>query len=190
MLWIFVALLVAVVLWLWSTYNYLVTLKNMVRNSWSQIDVQLQRRYDLIPNLVETVKGYMTFEKGTLQAVIEARNQAAGCLKQVSAGQGGMRELAAADGAVRTGLGQIFALAENYPQLKASEPMKELQEELRSTENRVAFSRQSYNDQVMRYNIAQEQFPARLIAARFGHRPAEQMEVIDKEARKTVRVQF
>lgn len=131
-------------------YNRLVTLRNQVKNAWSQIDVQLQRRYDLIPNLVETVKGYMNYEKGTLDAVVQARSQAMNARSQVAnaggpTGDGSIKELMAAENTLRGSLGNLFALAENYPQLKANETMQTLQEELSSTENKVAFSRQASN---------------------------------------------
>lgn len=181
-------------LFLVAIYNRLVDLRNQVKNAWSQIDVQLQRRYDLIPNLVETVKGYMAFEKGTLEAVVQARSQAVAAKKAVdrSGGPtgGSIKELLHAETALKGALGNIFALAENYPQLKASETMQNLQEELSSTENKVAFARQGYNDQVMAYNTAQQRIPAVFFATAFGHHPAELYEVEDKEARKAVKVSF
>lgn len=176
-------------------YNRLVTLRNQVKNAWSQIDVQLQRRYDLIPNLVETVKGYMNYEKGTLDAVIQARSQAMNARSQVAnaggpTGDGSIKELMAAENTLRGSLGNLFALAENYPQLKANETMQTLQEELSSTENKVAFSRQAYNDQAMLYNTAQEVFPTSLFAGIFGHHPVELYQVEAPEARKSVKVDF
>lgn len=175
-------------------YNRLVGLRNQVQNAWSQIDVQLQRRYDLIPNLVEAVKGYMAHEKGTLQAVTEARNNAAAArealARQGGPTQGSLKELTSAESTLKGALGNIFALAENYPQLRASENMMQLQEELSSTENKVAFSRQSYNDQVLFYNTAQQQFPAVMFAGMFGHHTAELYEVGDVEAKKGVKVSF
>lgn len=176
-------------------YNHLVTLRNQVKNAWSQIDVQLQRRYDLIPNLVETVKGYMNYEKGTLDAVIQARSQAMQARQDVAraggpTGEGSIKELMAAETTLRGSLGNLFALAENYPQLKASETMQTLQEELSSTENKVAFSRQAYNDQAMAYNTAQEVFPASLVAGALGHHPVELYQVEDPVARKSVKVDF
>lgn len=177
-----------------SIYNRLVTLRNQVKNAWSQIDVQLQRRYDLIPNLVETVKGYMAYEKGTLEAVINARSNAVAA-RETIAKSGGPTEasiqgLLQAEGTLQSSLGKIFALAENYPQLRASENMRNLQEELTSTENKVAFARQAYNDQVMKYNTSQQEFPAVLLAATFGHHPAELYEVEQPEAKKAVKVSF
>jgi len=191
---VIIAIVAVLALWLIGAYNKLVSLSNQVKNSWSQIDVQLQRRYDLIPNLVETVKGYMTYEKGTLEAVINARNQAAAARQAVekSGGPtaGSIKDLLAAESTLKGSLGNLFALAENYPQLKASEPMQRLQEELSSTENKIAFSRQAYNDQVMGYNTAQQTFPTVLIAGMFGHHPADLYEVADTEARKAVKVNF
>jgi LemA protein len=187
-------IIIVLIIWGISIFNNLIRLRNQVKNSWSQIDVQLQRRYDLIPNLVETVKGYMKFEKETLEAVINARSQAVAAREKISSQdvpQGGpMKELLAAESTLRSGLGNIFALAENYPQLRASETMSQLQEELRTTENKVAFSRQAYNDQVMHYNTYQEQVPAVLFAKIFGHTPAELYQVEELEAKKAVKVSF
>ena len=189
-----VAILVVLVLYGIGIYNSLVTLRNQVKNAWGQIDVQLQRRYDLIPNLVESVKGYMNFEKGTLEAVIQARNQAATAREalQEAGGptDGSMKPLIGAETALRGAMGNFFALAENYPQLRASENMQQLQEELSSTENKISFSRQAYNDQVMTYNTAQEQFPAALFAGMFGHHPADLFIVENVEAKKAVKVDF
>lgn len=192
---IIIAVIVLLILWVVGIYNRLVALRNQVKNSWSQIDVQLQRRYDLIPNLVESVKGYMEFEKSTLQAVIAARNQAATAreaLQQSGDAPSGasMKELQGAESALRSGLGHIFALAESYPQLRASENMRMLQEELSSTENKVAFARQGYNDQAMMYNTMQQEFPAVLFAAAFGHKSADLWEVESAEAKKAVKVSF
>lgn len=175
-------------------YNSLVNKRNQVKNAWSQIDVQLQRRNDLIPNLVETVKGYMGYEKGTLEAVINARNQAAAARQAVAQSggptNGSIKELLTAESALKSSLGNLFALAESYPELKASETMQRLQEELSSTENKVAFARQAYNDQVMAYNTAQQQFPTVLVASLFGHHPADLFEVENPEVRKAVKVSF
>ncbi len=176
-------------------YNRLISLKNRVQNAWGQIDVQLQRRYDLIPNLVETVKGYMEYEKGTLEAVVQARSQAMAARESIqkeggAPSGGAIKELLGAEAALTGSLGNIFALAENYPELRASENMKELQEELRTTENKVAFSRQSYNDQVMLYNTEQEQFPAAIFAGMFGHKLADLFEIDNVEAKKPVKVSF
>lgn len=191
---IILGILVVIALWMMGIYNKLVNLRNQVKNAWSQIDVQLQRRYDLIPNLIETVKGYMQYEKGTLEAVVNARSQAVAAREAVekSGGptEGSLKPLLGAEAQLKSALGNFFALAENYPQLKASDNMKTLQEELSSTENKVAFSRQAYNDQVLAYNTAQQVFPAVIIASWFGHHPADLFEVQDAEARKAVKVAF
>ncbi len=153
-------------------YNRLVTLKNRFENAFSQIEVQLKRRYDLIPNLVETVRGYMKHEKETLEAVINARNQAVGGLKQAAANPGdpaAMQALAGAEQMLTGTLGRLFALAEAYPDLKANQNMAQLTEELTSTENRVAFARQAYNDSVTSYNTYRQTFPAVVFANTFGH---------------------
>src|SRR5688572_6160180 len=157
--WIPIILVAVVAFWLIGIYNRLVSLRNRFKNAFSQIDVQLKRRYDLIPNLVETVKGYMKHERETLEAVISARNQARS-VEQRAAGSPGdptaMRELMAAEQALTGTLGKLFALSEAYPDLKANANMQQLQEELASTENRVAFARQAYNDAVMQYNTYSE----------------------------------
>lgn len=188
------ALLGVIALWVIGIYNTLVRVRNRVQNAWSQIDVQLQRRYDLIPNLVEAVKGYMAHEKSTLQGVIEARNQAVAARESVEkAGgptEGSIKQLLGAEAALGGALGKIFALAENYPELRASENMQHLQEELTSTENKVAFSRQAYNDQVLAYNTIQQEFPAMMFAVTFGHKLAEFYEVESTEAKKAVKVSF
>lgn len=191
---ILIAVVVILLFWGVGIYNRLVNLRNQVKNAWSQIDVQLQRRYDLIPNLVETVKSYMSYEKGTLEAVIQARNQAASARESLAqAGgptEGSMKGLLGAEATLQGAMGKFFALAENYPQLRASENMKMLQEELSSTENKVAFARQAYNDQAMFYNTAQQQFPAAIFASMFGHHPVDLFEVQDPEAKKAVKVSF
>lgn len=191
---VLLVLVAVVVIWAIGIYNMLVGLKNQVLNAWSQIDVQLQRRYDLIPNLVETAKGYMDFEKSTLEAVIVARNQAVSARNQVEK-EGGptgssLASLAAAEGVLGGALSKVFALVESYPTLKASEPMMRLQEELSSTENRIAFSRQAYNDQVLSYNTSQQKFPAVLLAGAFGHKAADLFEVESVEAKKAPKVGF
>jgi LemA protein len=191
---VILVLIVIGILWGIGLYNRLVQLRNQVNNAWSQIDVQLQRRYDLIPNLVETVKGYMSYEKGTLETVINARNQAKAAREKVEQGGGptasSIKDLATADMALRGAVTNIMALAENYPQLRASENMKQLQEELSSTENKVAFARQAYNDNVMFYNVAQQQFPAVLFAAPLGHHPVELFEVEDQQVKKAPKISF
>lgn len=155
-----------------GVYNQLVTLKNRFKNAFAQIEVQLKRRHDLIPNLVETVKGYMSHERETLEAVIQARNQAVGGLQQASADPGSveaMQALAGAEKGLTASLGRLFALAEAYPDLKANQNMAQLTEELTSTENKVAFARQSYNDAVTAYNTYKQTFPPVLFAGAFGH---------------------
>lgn len=160
------------IMWGVGIYNKLVTLRNRFENAFSQIEVQLQRRYDLIPNLVETVKGYMKHERDTLEAVIQARNQAMGGLKQAAANPGNpaaMQSLASAETLLSGTLGRLFALSEAYPDLKANQNMMQLTEELTSTENRVAFARQAYNDAVTAYNTYRETFPPVIFAPIFGH---------------------
>jgi LemA protein len=153
-------------------FNQLVTLKNRYKNAFAQIDVQLKRRYDLIPNLVEVAKGYMKHERETLEAVIQARNQAAGGLRKAAADPGdakAIQELAVAEGALTGTIGRLFALAEAYPDLKANQNMMQLTEELRSTENKVAFARQAFNDSATAYNIYKQTFPPVSFAGMFGH---------------------
>lgn len=155
-----------------GVYNTLVALKNRFENAFSQIEVQLQRRYDLIPNLVETVKGYMKHERETLEAVIEARNQAAGCLQQAAGNPGdaaAITGLAGAESALGGALGRLFALSESYPDLKANQNMANLQEEISTTENKVSFSRQAFNDSVTAYNTYKQTFPPVFFAGMFGH---------------------
>ena len=179
---VFGAIVLGVVVWLIAAYNGLVGLRNQVKNAWSQIDVQLKRRYDLIPNLVETVKGYAAHEKGTLENVIKAR-QAGIDAKTVG-------EQAQAENMITGALRQLFALSEAYPNLKANENFLALQEELASTENKIAFSRQYYNDSVQTFNTRQQQFPANLIAGMFGFTPADFFEIEDPAARQAPKVKF
>lgn len=153
-----------IIVWLVLTYNGLIGLKNQVQNAWQQIDVQLKRRHDLIPNLVNAVKGAMQFERDTLERVITARNRAASAQ--------GPREAAAAEGQLSQALSRLFALMENYPDLKSSQNVLQLQEELTSTENRIGFARQLYNDLVARYNIKQQVFPTNMMASGMGFAPA------------------
>ncbi|MDO9600664.1 MAG: LemA family protein [Azoarcus sp.] len=191
--WIVIGIIVAVVAWGVMIYNGLVALRNRVKNAFSQIDVQLQRRYDLIPNLVETAKGYMQHERDTLEAVITARNAAQAASKRAEAAPAdgaAMRELAGAEAALGGMLTRFFALAEAYPDLKANQNMMQLQEELASTENRIAFSRQAYNDAVTGYNIKREQFPDSIVANSMGFAAAEQWLLENAEARKVVKVSF
>lgn len=197
MWWILAIILIVIAFlvgWIIGIYNRLVRLRNQVKNAWSQIDVQLQRRYDLIPNLVETVKGYMTYEQTTLQKVVEARNTAQAARERLEQKggptEGSLQDLMGAETELRGALANIFALAENYPQLRATENMQRLQEELSSTENKVAFSRQAYNDSVMLYNTTQQEFPAVIFASALGHKQADLFEVKDEEAKKAVKVQF
>src|SRR3990172_1630824 len=153
-------------------YNKLVTLRNRYKNAFAQIEVQLKRRHDLIPNLVEVAKGYMKHERGTLEAVIQARNQAAGGLQKAAMDPGNaaaIQGLGAAEGALSGTLGRLFALAESYPDLKANQTMMQLSEELSSTENKVAFARQAFNDTVMQYNTYKQTFPPVIFAGMFGH---------------------
>jgi LemA protein len=169
-----------------GAYNSLVTLRNRYKNAYSQIDVQLKRRYDLIPNLVETAKGYLSHERGTLEAVIAARNAAATANTRAAQNPGdasAMKELSSAESALGGVMGRLFALAEAYPDLKANTTMLNLMEELTSTENKVSFARQAYNDAVMTYNTRREVFPTNLIAGPFNFGPAE-LFVIDKPEQK------
>ena len=177
-----------------SMYNQLVTHRNRYKNAFSQIDVQLKRRYDLIPNLVEVVKKYMQHERETLEAVVRARNSAISASQQASGNPdepGIMKSLASAEAALTGALGKLFALSENYPDLKANQNMMQLQEELASTENRIAFSRQAYNDAVMGYNIAREKFPSNIIAGMFNFKEAQLLESTESsEEKKAPRVAF
>ena len=175
---VLVVVLVVVTLWVISAYNRLIHLKNQVFNAWKQIDVQLKRRHDLIPNLVETVRGAMQFERQTLEAVIQARNQA------VAAGNSGsVAQTAAAEGVLTGALRQLFALVENYPDIKATSNVAQLQEELTSTENKIAFARQMYNDTATQYNTRQATFPTMLVAGLAKATPAELWEIEDAAER-------
>ena len=175
-----------VLMWFVSAYNRLVALRNRYKNAYAQIDVQLKRRYDLIPNLVETAKGYIKHERGTLEAVIAARNAASSANVRAAQNPGdatAMKELSGAETALTGTLGRLFALSEAYPDLKANTTMLSLMEELTSTENKVAFARQAYNDSVMAYNTQRETFPTNMVAGPFNFGPAESF-VIEKPAEK------
>lgn len=182
------------IFWGVGVYNRLVELRNRFKNSFSQIDIQLKRRYDLIPNLVEVAKGYMKHERETLEAVIAARNQAVTANSKAAsdpADGAAVQQLAAAEGALAGSLGKMFALSEAYPDLKANQNMMQLTEELTSTENRISFARQAYNDTVMQYNTSAEQFPGSIIANMFGFKQAELLQAVEApEERKAVKVSF
>lgn len=192
-LWILLAIIAAVVLWAIGIYNQLVNLRNAVKNAFAQIDVQLTRRYDLIPNLVEAVKGYMKHERETLEAVISARTRAVQSLKSASEhpeSAAAIQELSSADSGLSAALGRLFALSEAYPDLKADRNMMQFQEELTSTENKVAFARQAFNDAVMRYNNARENFPNNLVANSFSFDAAAFLEIESEEKRAVPQVSF
>jgi LemA protein len=175
------------------TYNQLVSGRNAYKNAFAQIDVQLTRRHDLIPNLVEVAQRYMQHERETLEAVIRARSQAVDTLRQAAADPtdaAAMRQLAAAERGLSGVLGRLFALSESYPDLKANQNMAQLSEELVSTENRVAFARQAFNDAVMTYNNRREMFPGNLIAGSFGFQAAQLLNIESPEKREAVRISF
>lgn len=188
------AAIVVLVLWAVGAYNKLIGLRNQYKNAFAQIDVQLKRRHDLVPNLVETARAYMKHERETLEAVIAARNQAVSATSRAAAAPGdagAVHQLAAAENALTATLGRFFALAESYPELKADQTMLQLHEEIASTENRIAFSRQAYNDGVMQFNTATEQFPASFIANMFAFKTAELLQATEtEEERKPVKVAF
>jgi LemA protein len=185
--------LAVVVFWVIGAYNGLIALKNQTLNAWKQIDVQLKRRYDLIPNLVNTVKGAMEFERETLEAVVQARSNAMQVASGGAAAAGGgalpnVKAIAAAETALTGAVGRFFAVMENYPALRSSENIKSLQEELASTENKIAFSRQFYNDVATKYNIKQQQFPTNMVAPLARAVPAELWEIEDAAERQNVKV--
>lgn len=182
-----------VFVWGVSIYNSLVSLRNLFKNAYAQIDVQLQRRYDLIPNLVETAKGYLKHESSTLEAVIAARNQAAGAARAAAANPAdaeAMGSLLKAESQLGGALSRLLVTVEAYPNLKGDASMMSVMEELKSTENKIAFARQAYNDGVMRYNTAREVFPAVLIAGMLGFLPAQLFEVTNVAAKEAPKVQF
>ena len=190
---IFLGVVAALIFFGVGLYNGLVIRRNRVENAFSQIDVQLTRRYDLIPNLIETAKGYMAHERGTFEAVVNARNAALAGLKNAAAdpsNPAAIQELAAAEATLSGTLGKLFALVENYPELKANENMLALQEELTATENKVAFARQAFNDSVLGYNNAREQFPGNIIAGWFRFNRAEYLEIEAEEKREVPQVDF
>lgn len=187
------AFILIIILWAIAIYNKLVVGRNRVKNAFAQIDVQLKRRYDLIPNLVETAKGYMKHERETLEAVTEARNQAASAAKAVAGdptNASAMQGLLGAEGTLAGALGKLNVTMEAYPDLKASANMMQVQEELTSTENKVAFSRQAYNDSVMQFNVMRETFPDSIIANMFSFQEAQMFEVKDEAVKEAPKVDF
>ncbi|MCB1231945.1 MAG: LemA family protein [Verrucomicrobiae bacterium] len=190
---IIIAVPILLVIFAIMTYNGLVQHRNRYKNAFAQIDVQLKRRHDLIPNLVETAKGFMKHERETLEAVIQARNAAESARQQAGANVGdaaAIQGLAKAETGLGGTLGRLFALSESYPDLKSNQNMLQLQEELTSTESKVAFSRQAYNDSVMNYNNKIEMFPSNLVAGVFNFGPATLFEVSDDSERDSVKVEF
>lgn len=182
-----------VLVWGISVYNSLVSLRNRFKNAFAQIDVQLKRRYDLIPNLVEVAKGYLKHERETLERVTQARNQAFSASQKAAenpADGNAIRGLAGAEGLLGGALGRLMVVVEQYPDLKANQNMMQLTEELASTENKVAFARQAYNDAVMIYNTRREVFPDKIIASSFGFQAAELFEIIKEEEREAPKVSF
>ena len=192
--WIALAVIVAVAIWAIAIYNGLVAMRNRFKNSFAQIDVQLKRRYDLIPNLVEAAKGYLTHERETLEKVISARGAAMGAAQKAAASPGdaeAMKGLAQAEGQLGGALGRLAVVFEAYPDLKANQNILQVQEELTSTENKIAFARQAYNDTVMEYNTGREVFPNTIFAGMFGFTPATLLEATESaEERKAPKVSF
>ena len=190
---VFLIIIAVVIFWAIGIYNRLVNERNRVRNAFAQIDVQLTRRYDLIPNLIEAVKGYIKHERETLEAVIKARNSAVSSLdaaKADPANAAAMKQLGASEGALGSALGRLFALSEAYPDLKANQNMMQFQEELASTENKVAFARQAFNDAVLGYNNSAENFPNNFIASTFRFDLASFLEIDAEEKREAPAVSF
>ena len=193
MIWIVLGILVLLVLFVVGIYNGLVTARNGYKNAFAQIDVQLTRRHDLIPNLVETAKGYLAHERNTLEAVITARNAAVSGLKAAAANPGdaaALQNLSTSENALTGALGRLFALAEAYPDLKANKNMMQLSEELTTTENKVAFARQAFNDAVMSYNNRREVFPNSIVAGMFAFVPAELLQIESPQKREVPKVSF
>jgi LemA protein len=193
MIWIVLGIIVLLVLFVVGIYNGLVTARNAYKNAFAQIDVQLTRRHDLIPNLVEVAKGYLAHERNTLEAVITARNAAVSGLKAAAANPGdpaAVQNLATTENALSGALGRLFALAEAYPDLKANRNMMQLSEELTTTENKVAFARQAFNDAVMGYNNRREVFPNSIVAGMFGFAPAELLQIESPQKREVPKVAF
>ncbi len=182
--WIIIGLVVILIFIFFGIYNSLVRLRNQVKNAWAQIDVQLKRRHDLIPNLVETVKGYMKYERATLEAITKARTMAQ------QATSAGPAERGKVEGELSTALNRLLAVVERYPDLKANQNFLSLQEELASTENKISFSRQFYNDAVMQYNNQTQMFPSNVVASITGFRPGEFFEVTVPEEKEPVKVSF
>lgn len=190
---ILIVLVVVLIAWSVGIYNKLVALRNRFKNAFAQIDVQLKRRYDLIPNLVEVAKSYMEHERETLEAVIQARNQAQQAEEQAAQNPddpNAIQGLMGAEQALTGTLGRLFALSENYPDLKANQNMMQLTEELSSTENKIAFARQAFNDSVMNYNTYREKFPNMIFAGAFGFNAAQQLLIENAEEREAPKVEF
>lgn len=190
---VLLAVIIVLLLYAVGIYNRLISLRNRFKNAFAQIDVQLKRRYDLIPNLVETAKGYIKHERGTLEAVTAARNQAAAAVQKAAANPAdasAIQGLMGAEATLTGALGRLFAVVEAYPDLKANQTMAQLMEELTSTENKVSFARQAYNDVVMSYNIAREIFPAVVVANLFGFTAAQLFEITAPQEREAPKVSF
>lgn len=193
LLWIILAVVIVLVVIVVSIYNKLVVMRNRYKNAFAQIDVQLKRRYDLIPNMVDTAKGYMSHERETLEAVIQARNQAASAgqaAAQTPGDPSAMQQLMGAEATLGGALGRLMVTVERYPDLKANETMLQLMEELTSTENKISFSRQAFNDAVTTYNNARETFPSVVLAGMFSFNPAELFEIQSPAEREAPKVEF